>query len=63
MLVKKYLGKLDDTCEMCGDMSYSDKYNCIGHITKCSLTICTKCAKRETGGKSWPKKSQQLKKL
>jgi hypothetical protein len=48
---------------MCSDVSYGEKYNAVGYLTDANLIICTKCAKRETGGKRWQAKSQQLKKL
>jgi len=62
MRVKEYLGKLNEKCEMCKSSSYGEKYIIVGQMTDAILRICMKCAKRETGGRSWPKRSQQLKK-
>ncbi len=63
MSVRKYLGKIHYRCNMCGVTENNDKYQWIGDLTHSKLNICHKCAKRETGGRSWPEKSRQLKKL
>ena len=39
-----------------------EKYN-KHYITREKLTVCTRCAERETGKKSWKEKNQQIKKL
>ena len=62
MSVKSYIGKIYYRCAMCHNTEQSDKYKWIGELTKTELIICYNCAKREIGGKSWPKKSQRLKK-
>ena len=61
-MINSYLGKFYYKCNMCEDMSYTEKYLWIGTITKQELKICSKCAKRE-GGRGWPKENQRLKKL
>jgi ribosome-binding protein aMBF1 (putative translation factor) len=63
MRVKKYLGRLNQKCEMCGSSSYGHTYLIVGQMTDAKLEICMKCAKRETGGKRWEARNQQLKKL
>ena len=63
MAVTKYIGKIHYRCNMCGDTEYNDKYEWVGDITKTKLNICHKCGRRESGGKTWQQKSQQIKKL
>ena len=60
--VVKYLGKVNEKCNMCHDIKYTDRYLWIGFITEQELRICAKCAEREGGRKIWKEKSQQLKK-
>lgn len=62
-MVKEYIGKIYYRCDMCEDLSYTDKYKWEGDITKQKLTICAKCAQREMGKKTWQEKNQQIKKL
>ncbi len=63
MSISKYIGKIYYRCQMCDDLSFTDKYKWVGDITKQELNICAKCAQREVGKKSWQEKSQQIKKL
>ena len=62
MAVREYVGKIHYRCAMCHEVEFNDKYKWIGTLTKTTITICAKCAKRE-GGKQWPIKNQQLKKF
>ena len=61
--VVEFLGKFNYRCDMCHKIEYNNKYKWIGFIINLKLTICSKCAEREVGKKSWKKRSQQIKKL
>ena len=63
MSVNSFIGKAYYRCGMCHSIETTDLYEWVGDITKTKLNICSKCAKREIGGKVWQKKSLQLKKL
>ena len=61
--ITKNLGREFHRCDMCKESRFTDKWMWVGSITNAKLTVCTKCAERETGKISWKEKSQQIKKL
>tara|TARA_R100001082_G_scaffold111134_3_gene93595 strand:- start:6268 stop:6459 length:192 start_codon:yes stop_codon:yes gene_type:complete len=61
-VIQKYLGKEYKKCSMCKESKFTDQWLWVGHITREELIVCTKCAERETGKKSWKEKSQRIKK-
>ena len=62
-MITENLGKEYYECDMCKESRFTERWRWIGSITKTKLTICTKCAERETGKKLWKEKSQQIRKL
>ena len=61
--VEEYIEKKLSKCNMCKQSAYGEKYLWVGFLTDIRLEICAQCAKREIGGKSWQKRSLQLKNL
>ena len=58
-----YKDKIVFRCGMCHTSSWGkvDRFLWEGYITNQELYICTKCAQRETGKKSWNKLKDKIK--
>ena len=52
-MVREFVGKRSQRCDMCKDYKmHGQFYLWQGVITKTELTICKKCAKRDSGKKT-----------
>mgnify|MGYP003131731616 CR=1 FL=1 len=61
-MVVKYIGKRDQRCQMCAEYQHFSRFFLWeGMMTKASLEICLKCAKREIG--SHRKRQAKLRKM
>lgn len=61
-MIIKYLGKRSQKCAMCHETSFNSRFFLWrAYITRQTLEVCFKCAKREVG--SSKKSKEKLRKL